>query len=43
MFTTDYTDILDKINSIDPIEYGRTRNYIHGAVTHLYQSHYKFQ
>ena len=35
MFTTDYTDILDKINSIDPIEYGRTRNYIHGAVTHL--------
>lgn len=35
MFSTNYIDILRKINSIDPIEYGRTRNYIHGAVSYL--------
>lgn len=35
MFTTNYSKIIDKIESIDPIEYGRTRNYLSGAVTYL--------
>ena len=32
---TAYHSILDKVNQIDPIAYGRTRNYIDGAVTYL--------
>jgi len=35
MFTTHYQEILDNIESIDPIQYGRTRNYLSGAVTYL--------
>ncbi len=34
-FPTDYTSIIDRIDKIDPIQYGRTRNYIDGAVTYL--------
>lgn len=34
-FPTGYSAILDKIDSIDPIKYGQTRNYINGAVTYL--------
>ncbi len=35
MFSTSYQDILKQIDAIDPIEYGKTRNYIDGAVTKL--------
>lgn len=35
LFTTDYKTILQKIDLIDPIQYGKTRNYINGAVTYL--------
>jgi deoxyribodipyrimidine photo-lyase len=35
MFSTDYKQILEKINSIDPINYERTRNYLNGEVTGL--------
>lgn len=34
-FTTDYKTILQKIELVDPIQYGKTRNYIDGAVTYL--------
>lgn len=34
-FATDYLCILEKIDRIDPIEYGKSRNYIDGAVTYL--------
>ncbi len=34
-FTTDYTEIIRQIHKIDPIAYGRTRNYLNGAVTKL--------
>lgn len=34
-FTTDYKTILQKIDLVDPIQYGKTRNYIDGAVTYL--------
>lgn len=34
-FATDYLSILEKIDRIDPIEYGKSRNYIDGAVTYL--------
>lgn len=34
-FDTDYTRILERINQIDPLAYGKTRNYIDGAVTYL--------
>ncbi len=34
-FTTDYPSILKKIDAIDPIKYGKTRNYINGGVTYL--------
>lgn len=34
-FATDYKSILDKIDQIDPVLYGRSRNYIDGAVTFL--------
>lgn len=34
-FPTNYTAILERIDSIDPIQYGKTRNYIKGAVTYL--------
>ncbi|MEM0941892.1 MAG: FAD-binding domain-containing protein [Bacteroidota bacterium] len=35
MFSTNYQDILKQIDTIDPIAYGRTRNFIDGAVTKL--------
>jgi deoxyribodipyrimidine photo-lyase len=35
MFTTNYQEILQQIENINPIEYGKTRNYSNGAVTHL--------
>ncbi len=34
-FTTDYKIIIEKIDQIDPVKYGQTRNYIDGAVTYL--------
>ncbi len=34
-FPTSYADVLDRLECIDPIEYGRTRNYTDGAVTGL--------
>ncbi|MBP7477260.1 MAG: hypothetical protein KA797_01960 [Chitinophagales bacterium] len=35
IFPTDYHSILDKIDLIDPIQYGQTRNYVNGSVTYL--------
>ena len=35
VFDTDYEAILLKIDEIDPIKYGHSRNYIDGAVTYL--------
>lgn len=35
MFSTDYQDILQQVDRIDPIQYGKTRNYLNGAVTRL--------
>ncbi|MBC7615706.1 MAG: deoxyribodipyrimidine photolyase [Pedobacter sp.] len=34
-FATDYKTILQKIAEIDPLAYGKTRNYVDGAVTYL--------
>jgi deoxyribodipyrimidine photo-lyase len=34
-FPTDYNSILNRIDSIDPLQYAKTRNYIDGAVTGL--------
>lgn len=34
-FTTDYQQILAKIDQVDPLKYGQTRNYTDGAVTYL--------
>ncbi len=34
-FTTDFKAILNKVDNIDPLKYGRTRNYINGDVTYL--------
>ena len=34
-FDTDFKTILGKLDQIDPIKYGSSRNYIHGAVTYL--------
>lgn len=35
MFPTSYTEIADRINAVDPVAYGKTRNYVNGAVTKL--------
>lgn len=35
IFATDYQSILGKIDQINPVLYGKTRNYIDGAVTKL--------
>lgn len=35
MFGTDYIDIVKQIDTIDPVKYGKTRNYSNGAVTKL--------
>lgn len=34
-FPTDYASIQERINAIDPVGYGKTRNYLDGDVTHL--------
>ena len=34
-FPTKYSEIIARIESIDPIKYGETRNYLEGAVTYL--------
>lgn len=34
-FPTSYTDILSQVEAIDPIRYGKTRNYSDGSVTRL--------
>ncbi|ULQ56847.1 hypothetical protein KJS94_01380 [Flavihumibacter rivuli] len=34
-FPTQYNEILERINSVDPIAYAKTRNYIDGKVTYL--------
>ena len=35
MFPTSYEDILAKIDVVDPVKYGKTRNFVNGAVTYL--------
>ena len=35
IFPTDYNSVIQKINLVNPIEYGKTRNYLNGAVTYL--------
>ncbi|REJ78488.1 MAG: deoxyribodipyrimidine photolyase [Acidobacteria bacterium] len=35
MFPTDYEAVLERIDTIDPVSYGRTRNFVDGAVTKL--------
>jgi deoxyribodipyrimidine photo-lyase len=35
IFETNYSKIIDKIEAIDPIRYGYTRNYLDGAVSRL--------
>ena len=35
MFPSKYDDILQRVWKIDPINYGKTRNFIDGAVTYL--------
>jgi deoxyribodipyrimidine photo-lyase len=34
-FETAYSSILKKLDQVDPVKYGRTRNYLNGAVTYL--------
>jgi len=34
-FSTQFEDILKKVSSIDPVDYGKTRNFINGSVTYL--------
>ncbi len=34
-FTTDYKSILEKLDEVDPLKYGKTRNFVNGAVTYL--------
>ena len=35
LFSTSYIEILNRIRSIEPVKYGKTRNYINGAVSYL--------
>ncbi len=35
MFDTNYTEILNRVKQIDPVAYGRSRNFADGAVTKL--------
>ncbi len=35
LFPTDLPSIHQRVRSVDPLKYGRTRNFIDGAVTHL--------
>ncbi|MEY3350493.1 MAG: hypothetical protein RIQ50_604, partial [Bacteroidota bacterium] len=34
-FPADYASILERVNQIDPVAYGKSRNYLNGAVTYL--------
>jgi deoxyribodipyrimidine photo-lyase len=34
-FPTKYNEILERIQEIDPVKYGNTRNYLNGALTYL--------
>ncbi|MFM7080301.1 MAG: FAD-binding domain-containing protein [Bacteroidota bacterium] len=34
-FPTNYASILERINQIDPLAYGKSRNFLNGAVTYL--------
>jgi deoxyribodipyrimidine photo-lyase len=34
-FPADYSAIIERVNSVDPLRYGNTRNFIDGAVTYL--------
>jgi len=34
-FSTDYATIPEKIDRVDPLKYGITRNFVDGAVTYL--------
>jgi hypothetical protein len=34
-FATDYQTILERVDAIDPLKYGRTRNYVDGDVSYL--------
>ena len=34
-FPTKYEEILDRIDAIDPVSYGRTRNFVDGDITFL--------
>ena len=35
VFSTSYADVLKRIDEIDPVRYGATRNFLNGAVTYL--------
>lgn len=35
IFETGYEFVINRLKSIDPISYGKTRNYINGDVTYL--------
>jgi deoxyribodipyrimidine photo-lyase len=35
IFAAEYETILQRIDQVDPVQYGKTRNYIDGAVTYL--------
>ena len=34
-FATDYKTILERIDAIDPLKYGKTRNFVDGDVSYL--------
>jgi deoxyribodipyrimidine photo-lyase len=34
-FPTDYPSILERVNKVNPLQYGKTRNFIDGSVTYL--------
>ncbi len=34
-FPTDYNSIIERVNQINPVQYGKSRNFIDGAVTYL--------
>jgi deoxyribodipyrimidine photo-lyase len=34
-FTTDYKKVLERMNTIDPIKYAKTRNFLNGHITYL--------
>ena len=35
IFPTSYSEILQRIRNVDPVKYGKTRNYLNGSVTYL--------